>query len=144
MNDLKNGVENSELLRIIKGSLADARDSVQKLAHLFIDNVRQLRMQESEEVFNQLAQNIVNLQYFMEFIGELRTGMRYFGDFGLPLDPITYMDSGIKLFREMHAAIEKKDWIMLSDLIEYELSPLLMKEDEWMNLLEEKVKIFEV
>jgi len=43
---------------------------------------------------------------------------------------ITHQGTGINLFKEINSAIETRDWIMLSDLIEYELSPLLIKEDE--------------
>jgi len=144
MNDLKDGIENSALLKVINDSLADARDTVQKLAQLFNDNVRQLRLEESENALNQLTQNIVDLQYVMEFIEKLREGMKFFKYFGLPSDPITHQDTGMNLFKEINSAIEAKDWIMLSDLIEYELAPLLIKEDVWIGTIEEKLKAYDV
>jgi hypothetical protein len=144
MNDIKDGIENSALLKVIKDSLADARDTVQKLAQLFNDNVRQLRLEATEDVLNQLTQNIVDLQYVMEFIEKLREGMKFFNAFGLPSDPISHQDTGMNLFKEINSSIEAKDWIMLSDLIEYELAPLLIKEDEWIGTIEEKLKVYEV
>ncbi len=144
MNDLKDEIENSALLKAIKDSLADARDTTQKLSRIFKDNVLQLRLEQTESVLNQLTQNIVDLQNVMEFVGKLREGMQFFKNFGLPVDPITNQGAGIGLFREINAAIELKDWIMLSDLIEYELAPLLIREDEWMSSLEEKLKEYEV
>ncbi len=44
----------------------------------------------------------------------------------------------------MNSAFETKDWIMLSDLIEYELSPLLLKEDEWLGDLGERLVEYDV
>jgi len=143
MNDLKDEVQNPALLKVIKDSLADARDTVRKLARTFKENVLQLRLEQTEGVLGQLTQNIVDLQYLMEFIGKLREGMRFFKDFGLPADPITDQNAGMNIFREINTAIEIKDWIMLSDLIEYELAPLLVREDEWMGALEEKLKVSE-
>lgn len=144
MNDLKDEIQNPVLLKVIKGSISDARDTIQKLAYAFKDNVLQIRMEQTESVLYQLTLNIENLQHVMEFIGKLREGIKFFNDFGLPADPITDQGTGIHLFAEINAAIETKDWIMLSDLIEYELAPLLTKEDEWMGSLEEKLKKYDV
>ncbi len=143
MNDLKDEVENPALLKAIKDTFVDARDTAQKLAQQFKDNVLQLRVEGSENVFNQLAQDITDLQCFLEYIGELSEGMKYFKDVESPSDPVTHLGAGLNLFKEINAAIEIKDWIMLSDLIEYELVPLLLKEDEWLGCLEEKLKIYE-
>ena len=73
----------------------------------------------------------------MEFLSELKAGISYFNSFGLPEDPISTDDSGFNLFMQMHGALESQDWILLSDLIEYELTPLLIKEDEWLGLLDD-------
>ncbi|MBI5057054.1 MAG: hypothetical protein HZB61_10610 [Nitrospirae bacterium] len=142
MNDLKDEVQNSALLKVIKDSLEDARDTAQKLAQVFKDNVLQLRLEQTESVLNQLTRSIEDLQNVMDFTEKLREAMQFFKDFGLPADPITNQGAGINLFKEMNNAIETKDWIMLSDLIEYELAPLLIKEDEWFGSLEEKLKAY--
>jgi hypothetical protein len=144
MNDLKDEVQNPVLLKVIKDSITDGRDTIQKLAQVFKDNVLQLRLEQTEGVLNQLILSIGDLQNVMEFIEKLREGMQFFKDFGLPADPITHQGTGINLFTEINSAIETKDWIMLSDLIEYELSPLLIKEDEWFGSLEEKLKAYEI
>jgi hypothetical protein len=139
MNELEKKEKEGELLRVIKGSIGDARSTLQELARIFTNDVQMLRIEESEDVFHRLMQNIRDLQCVMEFMGELKEGLRFFNEFGLPSDPITHQENGVKLFREMNSAFETKDWIMLSDLIEYELSPLLMREDEWFALLDEKL-----
>ncbi|MBI4683429.1 MAG: hypothetical protein HY757_10075 [Nitrospirae bacterium] len=139
MNDLKKGTENPELFNAIKESVKDARYSAQKLSEVFTENIQPLRMEENERVFIDFIHNIKELECFLDFIKQLKEGMRFFEGFGLPSDPIMSQDSGINLFNEMNSALESKDWIMLSDLIEYELSPLLMKEDEWLSALDEKI-----
>jgi len=144
MNDLKDEIQNPVLLKVIKGSISDARDTIQKLAQAFKDNVLQIRVEQTENVLYQLTLSIENLQNVMEFMEKLREGIKFFKDFGLPADPITDQGTGIHLFGEINTAIETNDWIMLSDLIEYELAPLLTREDEWMGLLEEKLKTYEI
>jgi hypothetical protein len=39
--------------------------------------------------------------------------------------------------------MENQDWVMLADLVEYELSPLLTNEDEWMGKLKEKLETYD-
>jgi len=144
MNELKDEVQNPALLKAIKDSISDARDTIQKLAIAFKDNVLQIRVEQTDTILYQLTLNIENLQKVMEFIEKLREGIKFFKDFGLPADPITDQGTGIHLFEDINAAIETKDWIMLSDLIEYELAPLLTREDEWMGSLEERLKTYDV
>lgn len=139
MNELKKEIERPEIFNAIRDSIADARFSAQKLAAVFTENIQPLRMEESESVFLNLTQNIQDLEYFMGFIKELKGGMNYFEGFGLPADPLSYQDAGLNLFQEMHTAMKSKDWIMLADLIEYELSPLLFKEDEWLGEVHGKI-----
>jgi hypothetical protein len=140
MNELQKDIERPELYNVIRDSIEDARYSAKKLAQVFSDTIQPLRLEESEGVFLDLMQNLQDLECFMDFIGELKVGLSYFNDFGLTSDPISSENSGLSLFKEMHSAMESKDWIMLSDLIEYELSPLLVKEDEWLGVLSEKIR----
>ncbi len=135
MNETKVVTEQPEILQAIKNSVGDARHVVKELAEVFTERIQPLRLEESESVFNDLTQNIYDLQGLMEFIMELKNGMNYFEGFGLPADPITSDGSGLALFNEMHTSMESKDWVMLADLIEYELSPLLLKEAEWLGEL---------
>ena len=140
MNNLmENNTAKNELLSAIKNSIGDARDSVQKLENVFKTNVTSLRIEESEEVFQNLSQNIHDLQYFIEFINELKNAATCFDNFNLPADPISSENIGMNLFNEMANAFMSNDWIMLSDLIEYELSPMLLQEDEWLGELGESV-----
>ncbi len=143
MNEVKKETEKIEILRAIKDSIEDARYTVREMAQVFTDSVQSLRLEESENVFTGLAQNIQDLQCLMEFLRELKEGMSFFDGFGLPSDPISSKNFCIDLFKDMQSAFEIKDWIMLSDLIEYELSPLLVKEDEWLGILDQKLLEYE-
>jgi hypothetical protein len=143
MNQTKVTSEQPELLAVIKNSIGDARQVVKELAQVFAERIQPLRLEENESVFNDLTQNIYDLQGLLEFISELKDGMHYYDGFGLPSDPISSNEEGLKLFKEMLTSMESRDWIMLADLIEYELSPLLMKEDEWLGKLDEKLAYYE-
>ena len=143
MNQTNVKSDQPELLATIKNSISDARHVVKELAEVFAERIQPLRLEESEAVFNDLTQNICDLQGLMGFLSELKDGVHYFDGFGLPSDPISINNEGLKLFREMLASMESRDWIMLADLIEYELSPLLMQEEKWLGKLDEKLEDYE-
>ena len=143
MNQTRVKPDQPELLAAIKNSITDARQVVQELAQVFTKSIQPLRLEESEAVFNDLSQNIYDLQGLMEFLSELKNGMDFYEGFSLPTDPISSNDDGLNLFKEMLASMESRDWIMLADLIEYELSPLLMNQSEWLGKLDEKLENIE-
>jgi len=131
------------ILEVIRNSLGDARDTVSALDESLMENVKRLRVESSEYVFTNLMQDIRDLQCLMEFLGELKAGMVHFDDFGIGDDPITAEGAGVKVFREMNSAFASGDWVTLSDLIEYELSALLKKEESWLQELQQKVESYE-
>lgn len=143
MNQTRVKPDQPELLAAIKNSITDARQVVQELAQVFTKSIQPLRLEESEAVFNDLSQNIYDLQGLMEFLSELKNGMDFYEGFSLPTDPISSNDNGLNLFKEMLTSMESRDWIMLADLIEYELSPLLMNQSEWLGKLDEKLENIE-
>lgn len=143
MEVTKAGNKKAELLIAIKGSMGDGRDVVNRLNNFFRDCVNKLRVEQSQEVLLQLTEAIENLQYFIEFASELKNGIACFDNFGMIDDPISSEDSGVQIFRDLLSAMENQDWVMLADLVEYELSPLLTKEDEWMGMLKEKLETYD-
>ena len=143
MNQTRVKPDQPELLAAIKNSITDARQVVQELAQVFTKSIQPLRLEESEAVFNDLSQNIYDLQGLMEFLSELKNGMDFYEGFSLPTDPISSNDNGLNLFKEMLTSMESRDWIMLADLIEYELSPMLMNQSEWLGKLDEKLENIE-
>ena len=143
MNQTKVEPDRPELFAAIKNSIGDARQVVQELADVFTERIQPLRLEESEAVFNDLTQNIYDLQGLMEFLKELKEGMDFYEGFSLPTDPISSNNNGLNLFKEMLASMESRDWVMLADLIEYELSPMLMNQSEWLGKLDEKLENYE-
>ncbi len=143
MEVTKTGNKKAELLTAIKGSMGDGRDVVNRLNIFFRDCVKELRVEESKEVLLQLAEAIENLQYFIEFASELKNGIACFDNFGMADDPISSENSGVQLFRDLLSAMENQDWVMLADLVEYELSPLLTNEDKWFEMLQEKLEAYD-
>jgi hypothetical protein len=131
------------ILEVIRNSLDDACDTVKALEESFRENVKTLRIESSEYVFTNLMQNIRDLQFLLEFLGELRAGMVHFEDFGIGDDPIIADGAGVKLFSEMNSAFAAGDWVALSDIIEYELTGLLQKEEAWLRELQERVEAHE-
>ncbi|UCD35466.1 MAG: hypothetical protein JSU90_01140 [Nitrospiraceae bacterium] len=140
MSDMKKEIEKPEIFHAVRDSIGDARESIQKLGGFFSETVRVMRVEESEAVFNALVRNISDLECFMEFIGELRDALRYYSGFGMAHDPMSSAETGLNLFQEMHKSLESRDWILLSDLIEYELCPILVKEDAWLGDLHERMQ----
>ena len=139
MTKTENDARVLDVVNAIKNSLEDARSTVRELARVFTDNVRSLRAEENEDVLLQLSQNVRDLAYVMEFIKELSGGLKCCNNVDIPADPIIDNNTGMQLFMEMNSALETRDWIMLSDLVEYELSPLLIKEEEWLGDLDKKL-----
>ncbi|MBI5409983.1 MAG: hypothetical protein HZA14_11505 [Nitrospirae bacterium] len=140
MSELTKEIKGAELLTAIKASIGDARFVAQQLSGSFKDNVRSLRLEENEDTFLHLEQNINDLRHFMEFVKELGNGLGCLNELSLPPNPASSQNSALNIFKDMNSAFETKDWIMLSDLIEYELAPLLDKEDEWLGSLDEKLQ----
>jgi hypothetical protein len=139
MSQMSKVAERPEIFNAIRESLNDARTAVQKIEELFTGIIKPLRIEGSEDVLTTLTQHIQELDCFLQYVEELKKGVSYFEEFGLPDDPISSQDAGLAIFKEMNSALESKDWIMLSDLIEYELITLLQKEDEWLGFLNEKI-----
>jgi hypothetical protein len=143
MEVTKTGNKKAELLIAIKGSMDDGRDVVNRLNNYFMDCVNKLRVEQSQEVLLQLTEAIENLQYFVEFAFELKNGIACFDNFGMNDDPISSENAGVQIFRDLLSAMENQDWVMLADLVEYELSPLLKSEDEWFGLLQNKLETYD-
>lgn len=144
MNEVKNATGREALLAAIRDSIEDARNAVQSLYQALGISVRSLRLEQNEAVFTAMVQNIRDLQCLLDFIKELQGGIRFFDNFGLPPDPVSSRNFASALFEEMNTAFTVSDWVMISDLIEYELSPLLADEDRWLGQLQERLTGYEL
>lgn len=139
MSDVNRKIERPEVFSAVRDSINDARGSLRKLGGLFTETVKVMRVEESEAVFQSLVRNISDLQCFMDFMIELREALAYYQGFGMAPDPLSSSGNDVNLFQDMHRSLESRDWVLLSDLIEYELCPLLAKEDAWLGELHERM-----
>lgn len=127
-----------ELLNAVKNSLKDAEEIVDEIGNRFMECARLLRIEQSEKVFNDLSIGMDNLRHLNDFIKELKNGLEHLG---ASTEPLAYWDRSIGMFKEMLSAFEKKDWINLADLIQYELDPILAEGRKGFAELKEKLGV---
>ena len=75
MSETMTEEKNMSIRSAVMASISDARDAVVNLAKSFGEHVSGLRVNESEEVFEGLAQNFKDLKYFIYFMEEIRTAL---------------------------------------------------------------------
>lgn len=116
--------------------------------HFLIQSARQLDLlkenaKQVSELFRVADQSEANEQY-AAFLESLRLFIQMLNEvqaiLNLDFAPIAYKDGTIEtkveallnLIDRMHKVQEEEDWVMLADLLEYELVPLL---EEWKSIL---------
>ncbi len=90
-----------------------------------LDCSKRLRLDPSNETFTMLSAGVTNLGDLIALVQEVRKGVDHMESRPVPADAFASLEKSVDLFREMNAAMERKDWISLADLIQYELSPVL-------------------
>lgn len=110
--------------RILEGVEA-AVSVVGEIDASLVDCSKRLRVDPSNETFSALSMGIANLGDLVALAGEIRKGVDHLESRPVPADAFASLEKSVDLFREMQAAMERKDWVSLADLIQYELSPLL-------------------
>jgi hypothetical protein len=86
----------------------------------------------------ELTQAIGNLALLSEFIGELRRGLQRLR---VTVDVFPAWNDARDVFQGMVSALESRDWVTLSDMIEYELSPMLEETQKCASDLAERLGI---
>jgi len=133
MIETKREEARAEIRSAIKNSIGDARQILGELISAFENNVKILRVEQNAYVFNNFIQNIRDLQCLLEYIGELNTGIRCLDIQEIRPDPISSKNFGMDILKEINGAFTSCDWVLLADLIEYELIPLLSEEAVWID-----------
>ncbi|MBI4687004.1 MAG: hypothetical protein HY756_04375 [Nitrospirae bacterium] len=126
---LRNGIsETGRLIIDIKGGLSEC--------------ARLLRIEQNADILTLLAGRLSNLSHLNDFIGELRKGIEQLNLQGYNISgtDLSHWDKSIRLFKDMLSALEAKDWITLSDLIQYELDPFLIEGERGLSHLLEALK----
>ncbi len=122
-NDLKKDVE---LVMAIQEGIKEADEIVTEIGDRLLDCVNLLRTEQSDRVFKELSEGIKNLNHLMDFIREVKKGVEHLRlkGYDISMEPFACWDNSLDIFREMLSAFETRDWVTLSDLIQYELPPL--------------------
>ncbi|NOZ26202.1 MAG: hypothetical protein GXO94_08965 [Nitrospirae bacterium] len=116
-----------ELVGAIQKGIAETDGVVTEIGEKLLDCVNLLRTEQSDDVFMALSEGIKNLDYLMEFVREVRKGVEHLRlrGYDISMEPFACWDDSLDIFKEMLSAFESKDWVTLSDLIQYELPQIL-------------------
>ncbi len=122
--------QRSELLAKVREGVEVAASVIGEIDTGLLDCAKRLRVDPSNETFSELSARITNLGDLVALVREVRKGAEY-----LEIRPGTevllpFLEMSVDLFRGMQAAMERKDWVTLADLIQYELSPVLSEGNE--------------
>jgi hypothetical protein len=127
----------AELLTRIREGVESALQVVGEIDAGLLDSSKRLRVDPSNDAFSALSMGLTNLGDLIALVQEIRRGVAHLGSRSVPREAFSFLDKSTDLFREMQAAMERKDWVSLADLIQYELSPLLAEgKKEFSSVLE--------
>ncbi|VAX29992.1 hypothetical protein MNBD_NITROSPIRAE03-721 [hydrothermal vent metagenome] len=140
-DDMKKDVE---LVKAVQKGITETGEIVTEIGDRLLDCVNLLRTEQSERVFMALSEEIKNLNQLMDFIREVRKGVEHLRlkGYDISMEPFVCWDNSLDVFREMLSAFESRDWVTLSDLIQYELPPLF--EEGKKGLFEIKERLQEI
>ena len=128
-----------ELLGVIKKSIGESLEIAKNIREWLMECANLLRIEQGERVFSALAEGIKNLGNLFEYVRELKNGTEHLKGFNVPSGYFECWEKSLNIFREMSSAFERKDWITLSDLIQYELQPLLLEGEKGLSELEKSL-----
>lgn len=117
--------KNDELIDAIRKGLTEIPGIVGAINNELMECANLLRVEESERTFVALTESIKDLNQLIEFVKELKIAVGQLKGIDIPGEIFSCWDRSLNVFKEMLSAIENKDWITLSDLIQYEIYPLL-------------------
>jgi len=126
--------ENAEILNTIRKALVEGSESVRALEMTLKRCATSLRVGEPGPVLGELTDAIANLALVTELVGQLRKGLLASKMEGTPFSR-WQASASTEAFQGIVAALEGKDWVFLSDLLEYEICPLMAETGREMSLL---------
>ncbi len=127
-----------ELVNAMKKGICEAVGIVREVGKGLMGCAHLLRVEQTERVFTALSEGIKDLSHLIDFIKELKSGMEHLKGSNVSMEPLLCWDRSLNVFEEMLSAFERKDWITLSDLIQYELHPLLIEGEKGLSDLKER------
>lgn len=124
------------LLDAVRNGLAEGAGVVAELKNSLKSCSDNLRIGQSAQALGELTQAIGNLALLSEFIGELERGLKGLRVTG---DVFPAWNDAREAFQGMVSALENRDWVVLSDMIQYELCPMLEETQKCASDLAEKL-----
>ncbi len=139
MEEIKGNDKRAELATAVKEGVKQTKDIISVIGERLKDCALSLRVEQTEEVFRELMDGFENMDELMNFVTELKRALETLDITEETKEDLSCWDRSVELFEGMLDAFKKKDWITLSDLIEYELHPLLIQGADGFTRLEGKV-----
>jgi hypothetical protein len=130
------GKDNSEILVAIRAGLEESPQTVNLIAASLRSCAGGLRMGQSGPALETLGQAVGNLTLLAELVSGIRTGLARLNLVGAPL---ASWDACAGTFKGVVDTLERRDWVLLADLIEYELCPALDETEKEMAALRERL-----
>jgi len=132
----------AELVKAIQKGITEADEIVTEIGDKLLDCVNLLRTEQSDRVFKELSEGIKNLNHLMDFIREVKKGIEHLRlkGYDISMEPFACWDNSLDIFREMLSAFENRDWVTLSDLIQYELPPLFEEGKKGLSEITERLQ----
>jgi len=133
-----------ELVEALRKGISEADGIVTEIGDGLLDCVNLLRSEQSDEVFMALSEGIRNLDHLMGFVREVKRGIGHLRlrGYDISMDSFACWDDSLTIFRDMLSAFETRDWVTLSDLIQYELPPLLREGRKGLSEISERLQEF--
>jgi len=138
-DDMKKDVE---LVKSIQKGITAADEIITEIGDRLLDCVNLLRTEQSDRVFMELSEGMKNLNHLMDFIREMKKGVEHLRlkEYDISMEPFACWDNSLGIFREMLSAFETRDWVTLSDLIQYELPPLFEEGKKGLSEIKERLQ----
>jgi len=133
-----NNIDKKKALKdaLIKG-ISEVTGIIKEIEKGLVECANLFRIEQSDKVLNLFIEKTENLNLLFEFIRQLRAGITNLNDPKLSTELLLCWDRANSILKEMVSSFENKDWITLSDLIQYELNPLLLEGEEKLSQLME-------
>jgi len=124
MNTVENAHDTrlAELSAVVRHALTEGAGTLEHLQEALRQCAESLRLGDPGGTATDLREVIGHLVILSEFIDQVRKGLRALQVDGTPFEA---WSRSVDVFQQMVSAMESRDWVTLSDLIEYELHPRL-------------------
>ncbi len=132
------------LLTAIKTGITEVEGLIGIAAEGLYNCAADLRVEQSEEAFQNLSKGMKSLNAIVDFITHVDKGIDQLNQMGLHInkEPLKRWGESLGIFEDMLAAFESQDWVTVCDLIQFEIDPLLRKGREGLKeILSELEKI---